>query len=228
MPAPLGHEVEPEQVVPVLPPLLPPLPLLPVHVVPPELLPDDPRHALEQLCSSHVASGVADDEHALVMVPSQPVTLHASYLPPGHTHEMYAGQLFSHAASCELHDPEMQDQHAELTALEKHAPPELPPIPLLLPNPPLPLLLPNPPLLPPLPPLLVVQLPRLKPLHWLEHALQLPRLVTAEAQACETLEEHACRLHPLYEPPEHMQFTKGLHALSKVLREDPQLFWTQL
>lgn len=97
--------------------------------------------------------------------------------------------MLSKAASCEPHVPEMQDQQAVLTALERHPAPE----PLL----PMPLLLPNPPLLPPLPLLLPVQLFRLKLLHWLVHALQLPRLVVADAHADETCDEHACRLQPL-------------------------------
>lgn len=75
----------PEQVAPLLPPLPLPLLLVPLHVVP-ELLPDEPRQVLEQFCSSQVARGLDVDEQALVIVPSQEVTLQASYVPLGQTH----------------------------------------------------------------------------------------------------------------------------------------------
>lgn len=111
----------------------------------------------------------------------------------------------------------MHDQHALPDAPARHEapPPLLPPIPLL---PPKPLLL------PPLPP--PVHEARLKPLHALAHALHEPRPEVAELHAGEICDEHACALHPSYDPLEHMQSTNGAHALSNVLSDDPQLFWT--
>ena len=106
------------------------------------------------------------------------------------------------------------EAHAELTRLSAcwmHEGPEPPLLPLLKP----PLLLP------------LLHESRLKPEHWLAQAEQLPRPEVAELQADEMLDEQACALHPLYEPPEHMQLTNGLHALSNVLSDAPQLFWTQ-
>jgi len=104
---------------------------------------------------------------------------------------------------------------AELTRLSPcsmHEGPATPPLLLLL----------KPPLLLPL-----LHESRLKPEHWLAQAEQLVSPEVAELQADEMLDEQACALHPLYEPPEHMQLTNGLHALSNVLSDAPQLFWTQ-
>lgn len=104
-------------------------------------------------------------------------------------------------------------------ALARHEPPPLLPVPLLPPSPLLPLPLP-PPLLGP------VHVSRLKPLHSLSHALHEPKLEVAELHAGEICEAHACALQPSYDPLEHMQSTNGAHALSNVLSDEPQLFWT--
>jgi hypothetical protein len=63
---------------------------------------------------------------------------------------------------------------------------EAPPLLLLKPPLPPPLLLPKPPL-----PLPLLHESRLKPEHWLVHAVQLPRPAVAELQADEMLDEQA-------------------------------------
>lgn len=202
--------------VPVPPELDPLLLAHPPELLPAPLLDPDCTQALSQLCVSHVATAWALVPHTPVICGSQVVALHASYVPPGQTQSTYAEQSLSNVPSSEPHEPWRHDQQVGFIAVARHEPPLLLPTPLLLPIPPL--------LLPP--PELPVHASRLKPLHSLAHALHEAKPEVAELHAGEICEAHACALQPSYDPLEHMQSTNGAHALSKVLSDDAQLFWT--
>ena len=210
----LGHVWVPEQ-LPFTVPLL--LPLL--QVVPPELL-LDAVHWVLQLATSQSPTAVDAEVHVEVCPAEHELSLQASKTPPGQMHDRKVLQAVSKVPICALQVFSTHEAQAELTRLSPCSMHEGPTPPLLLLlKPPLPLL--KPPLLLPL-----LHESRLKPEHWLAQAEQLVSPEVAELQADEMLDAQACALHPLYEPPEHMQLTNGLHAFSNVLSDAPQLFWT--